>query len=161
ADINVGGKRIIPATSNSLGIHAEANIDWDRSGGVHNGRLYVVYTDAADTTTADTDIFTRYSDDNGKTWSDRVRVNDDNTTNSQFNPSISVDQTTGYVGVAWYDARNDDGKGGPGDTNGIANDDVQVYGAVSTDGGVSFLANVQISTGTSNSLDSEDGVPPR
>src|SRR5439155_14587935 len=42
--------------------------------------------------------------------------------------------------------------------NGSANDDAQVYGAVSIDGGDSFLANVQISTGTSNSDDSEVSV---
>src|SRR5205807_4406972 len=131
---NVGGARSIPTTSNSLGIDAEPNIAWDYSGGANNGRLYLVYTDALDTSTDDTDIFTRYSDDNGKTWSTRVKVNDDTTNFSQFNPSISLDQTTGNVGVAWYDARNDDGLGGSGDTDGSANDDAQVYGAVSLDG---------------------------
>ena len=29
------------------GVDAEANLAWDRSGGPHNGRAYLLYTDAA------------------------------------------------------------------------------------------------------------------
>lgn len=152
---NVGGARIIPATSNNFGIDAEAKLAWDRSGGPHNGRVYLVYTDAANTTTNDTDIFARFSDDNGATWSTRVRVNDDAGTNSQFNPSINVDQSTGAVGIAWYDSRNDTGVVGSGSTNATPNDDAQNFGTVSIDGGSTFAANVQLSTGTSNAAGSE------
>ena len=67
----------------------------------------------------DTNIYVRYSDDNGMTWSNGVRVNDDNTTNSQFMPKISLDQTTGQIAVVWYDSRNDLGTGGTGDTDGV------------------------------------------
>ena len=57
-----------------------------------------------------------------------VRVNDDATTNSQFLPKIALDPTTGDLAVVWYDSRNDLGTGGPGDTDGIANDDAQLWG---------------------------------
>jgi len=87
-----------------------------------------------------------------------VRVNDDHTTNSQFMPKISLDQTTGNLAVVWYDARADLGSGGPGDTNGIPNDDAQFWGAFSTNGGTSFSSNLQISAGTSNSHDSGNGI---
>src|SRR6266545_6956 len=50
------------------------------------------------------------------------------------------------------------GTGGPGDTNGIPNDDAQVWGAFSTDGGRTFTPNVMISAGTSNSPDSGNGI---
>jgi len=38
---NVGSSRTITATSNSAGIDAEAKLAWDRTGGPHNGRLYL------------------------------------------------------------------------------------------------------------------------
>ena len=86
---NVGGFDFIPA-QNSRSIDAEANLAWDTSGGVHNGRLYMVYVDEVPVNESnDTDIFVRYSDDNGATWSARIRVNDDATTRSQFNPASS------------------------------------------------------------------------
>jgi hypothetical protein len=87
-----------------------------------------------------------------------VRVNNDHTTNSQFLPKISLDPTTGNLAVAWYDSRNDLGAAGPGDTDGIPNDDAQFWGAFSTNGGSSFTRNIQISAGTSNSHDSGNGI---
>jgi hypothetical protein len=152
---NVGGTRLIPAQSNNFGIDAEAGLAYDRSGGVTNGRVHLVYTDAPTTSSNDTNIFTRFSTDNGLTWSAAVRINDDAGTNSQFLPRIALDQTTGNIAVSWYDSRNDTGMGGPGDTNGIANDDAQLFATFSTDGGATFAANLKVSTGTSNSAKSE------
>src|SRR5260370_16328 len=100
----------------------------------------------------------RYSDDVGATWSPGVRVNDDDTKNSQFLPKISLDPTSGNIAVIWYDARNDLGTGGAGDTDGIPNTDAQVWGAFSTDGGQTFTKNIQISAGTSNSHDAQNGI---
>ena len=156
---NVGGTRLIPAQSNNFGIDAEAGLAYDRSGGVTNGRVHLVYTDAPTTSSNDTNIFTRFSTDNGVTWSAAVRINDDAGTNSQFLPRIALDQTTGNIAVSWYDSRNDTGMGGPGDTNGIANDDAQLFATFSTDGGATFAANLKVSTGTSNSAKSEPPGP--
>ena len=86
-----------------------------------------------------------------------MRVNDDATVNSQFLPKISLDPTTGHLAVMWYDARNDLGAGGSGDTDGLPNDDAQVWGAFSTDG-TAFTPNLRISAGTSNSHDSGNGI---
>jgi hypothetical protein len=135
---NVGGFRAIPAQPTRT-IDAEANLGWDIAGDLYNGRLYMVYTDAPSVTSNDTNIFLRYSNNDGATWSSAVRVNDDATLNSQFNPAIAVDQSTGNVAVTWYDARNSSN-----------NNTVQVFGAVSTDGGLTFSPNFQISTGTSS-----------
>jgi hypothetical protein len=132
-------------------VDTEVGLAWARSGGAHNGRVYAVYTKEQQNESDNTDIYVCYSDDNGATWSAGVRVNDDNTTNSQFLPKISLDQTSGNIAVVWYDARNDLGAGGAGDTDGIPNDDAQFWGAFSTNGGVSFTPNIQISAGTSNS----------
>ena len=153
---HVGGFDFIPPQPDRS-VDAEAGLAWDRSGGPHNGRVYLVYTKEEKNESDDTNIYVRYSDDNGMTWSEGVRVNDDNTTNSQFMPKISLDQTTGKIAVVWYDSRNDLGTGGPGDTDGIPNTDAQFWGAFSDDG-VHFTPNFQISEGTSNSQDAHNGI---
>jgi Bacterial Ig-like domain len=137
----VGGLDPIPAVVS--GINAAPGVAYDRGGGVFSGRVYMVYVDASALRSPNTDIYVRYSDDDGQTWSDPLRVNDDQTQNSQFLPRIAVDQVTGHVAVSWYDARNDPGFG-PGDRDGHANDDVEFYAAVSIDGGVTFSPNVQV-----------------
>ena len=149
---NVGGFDFIPAQS-GRSIDDEAGLAWDRTGGAHNGRLYFIYVSEQPQESNDTDIQMRFSDDNGKTWSNSSRVNDDTTNNSQFNPRISLDPTTGIVAIAWYDARNDSGNHGPGDTNGVPNDDSMIYVTVSRDGGNTFQRNHRISAGASNDDD--------
>ena len=136
---NVGGfAPITPQPSRT--IDAEASLAYDTSGGPHNGRLYMVYTDRANTATSDTDIYLRYSDNDGVTWSTRVKVNDDGGTKAQFFPKLTVDPVTGHVAIVWYDARND-----------AAGRSVQLFGTLSVDGGLSLLANELISAGLSNS----------
>jgi Ca2+-binding RTX toxin-like protein len=127
------------------GVSAQANLAWDRSGGIYNGRVYLSYTDRA-LNSVDTQIYVRSSTDSGVTWSNPVRVNDSPSpveppTNSHFLPAIAIDQTTGNVGVSWYDARNDP-----------ENASVEVFATVSTDGGRTFLSNVQVARGLSNSV---------
>lgn len=157
AETHVGGFDFIPAQPDRS-VDAEVGLAWDRTGGAHNGRVYALYTKEQQNESDDTDIYVRYSDDMGATWSSGVRVNDDKTQNSQFSPKLSLDQTTGNIAAVWYDARNDLGAGGAGDTNGLPNDDAQFWGAFSTDGGASFSSNLQISAGTSNSHDAGNGI---
>jgi len=143
---NVGGFDFIPAQS-GRSIDAEAGLAWDRTGGPHNGRVYLVYTDETVAESNNTEIWVRFSDNNGSTWSSPVRVNDDATTRSQFNPRIVIDQTTGIIALAWMDCRNSAG-----------NNTAQNWGTISTDYGATFLANVQVSTGTSNASTAGSGV---
>src|SRR5262249_53528371 len=118
------------------------------------GRLYLSYADFSDDPDHgdDTNIYIQFSDNAGADWSSRARVNDDAGQGSQFNPSIAVDQATGDLALAWYDARADVGGGTPGDTdtNGNPNDDTQFFTAVSNDGGMHFSGNVPVSIGTLN-----------
>ncbi len=69
AKTNITGFFAIPA-QNIGTIDAEPGLAYDRSGGPHNGRVYMVYTHIAYAAlkTADTDIYLCYSDDNGATW---------------------------------------------------------------------------------------------
>jgi len=156
-ETHVGGFDFIPAQPDRS-VDAEPGLAWDRTGGSHNGRVYLVYTLEHPNESNNMDIYVRFSDDKGATWSGPVRVNDDHTTNSQFLPKISLDPTSGNLAVVWYDSRNDLGNGGPGDTDGVPNDDAQFWGAFSKDGGQTFTANVQISAGTSNSHDSGNHI---
>src|SRR5205085_11791924 len=119
-------------------IDAEANLAYDRSGGANNGKLYLLYTDETPDESNNTDIFVRTSADDGATWGAAVKVNDDLTVNSQFFPAIHVDQTTGTIGVTFYDCRLDLGVPGPNSTNAVANDDTRYFGALSTNAGTSF-----------------------
>jgi hypothetical protein len=156
ASTNVGGFTPIPAQLNRT-IDAEGHVAWDRSGGPHNGRAYLVFTDRGSLSSDRTEIFLTFSDNNGRTWSTPVRVNDVGR-NSKFLPAIAVDQSTGNVAITWYDCRNDLGDHGPGDTDGIPNDDAQYWGTISTDGGLTFQPNVQISAGTSNAADAQNQI---
>jgi hypothetical protein len=157
AETNVGGFDYIPPQSHRS-VDAEAGLAYDRTGGAHDGRVYLVYTNETPDESNDTNIYVRHSDDDGATWSSPVRVNDDTGTNSQFNPHIALDQGTGFVAVGFHDSRNDLGTGGAGDTDNIANDDAQYFVTVSKDGGATFAANAQVSAGTSNAADAHNGI---
>ena len=154
---HVGGFDFIPAQPDRS-VDAEPGLAWDRTGGPHNGRVYLVYTLEQQNESDNTDIYLRYSDNNGATWSPPKRLNDDATMNSQFLPKISLDPTSGTIAVVWYDARNDLGTGSSGDTDGLPNDDAQFWGTFGSDAGASFSSNIQISAGTSNSHDSGNGI---
>src|SRR5207244_5996335 len=142
----------VPAQSHRS-VDGEASLAWDRSGGPHTGRVYEVWTQETPNESDNMDIMLQYSDDNGANWTPAIRLNDDRTANSQFMPAIALDQTTGYVAVSWYDARNDLGTGGAGDTDGVPNDDVQIWATDSKDGGTAVAPNFRVSKGTSTADD--------
>jgi hypothetical protein len=141
----VGGFRLIPVQPNRS-VDTEVGLAYDISGGPHRGRLHMVYTDAPSTTSNDLNIFTRFSDNDGATWSSPLRVNTDAGTNSQFFPKIALDQTSGNIAVVWYDCRNSP-----------ANNRVELWGTVSTNGGVSFVPEVKISTGSTSGVNMGSG----
>jgi hypothetical protein len=105
----------------------------------HYGRAYVVYDDVLDSVIQqypnDSDVFARYSDNNGLVGWSGGAINDDGGHSSQFWPQVATDPTSGNLAVTWYDARVDA-------TN---NTLVALYGTASTDGGSSFAANARIS----------------
>ncbi len=122
-----------PAAAPHRGVGNGPGFAWDCTGGGHGGRLYMVFTDWNTNYTDDFDIFVIHSDANGAsgTWSSRVKVNDDSTHRTQFDPRIAVDQTSGKVAVSWYDRRDD--------TNNVK---TKLYAAVSSDGGGTWSTNI-------------------
>lgn len=70
------------------------------------GQLYLAYVD--DPAGADkADIFLKVSNDGGATWSDATRMNLDPGTNDQWQPALAVTPDGRFLGVFWYDRRND------------------------------------------------------
>lgn len=147
---NVGGFDFLPAQQ-QRSVDAEPGLAWDRSGGANDGRVYLVYTDEAPDESNDFDVWVRSSTNNGAAWGAPVRVNDDGGTRSNMLPKIALDQTNGDLAVTFYTARNDDGTGpNANDLNGVANDDVQLYGSFSFNAGGTWSGNLQISDGTTD-----------
>lgn len=144
----VGAFRPIPAQPNRT-IDTQVDLAYDFSGGANNGRLYMLYTQAANTTTNNTNIVIRRSNDNGATWSAETQINDDGGVNSQFFGRVAVDQTTGYLAAVWLDARN----------AGAGNILVELWGSVSADGGVTWLPNFKISQGQWDGRQANTGDP--
>jgi len=109
---------------NNIRVNSFPSMDVDRSNGIHRGRIYIVY---ADRNTGDSDIYLRYSSDKGNTWSDMIKVNDDQIGNGQqqWSPSVSVDSDDGTIYVSYYNM----------DTTGVL---TARYVAGSTNGGNTF-----------------------
>jgi hypothetical protein len=105
----------------------------DRSSSVtFRDRLYMVWTSFQ---SGVTDIHLSYSTDKGSSWSDAIRVNDDdNKAADHATPAIAVN-ADGVVGVAWYDRRNDP-----------TNKCFEIFFTASLDGGATFLPNARVST---------------
>ena len=79
------------------------------------------------------DILYVKSDDGGQSWTTPVRINDDQTANDQFFPTIAVNPN-GVVLAYWYDRRD-----APSNIN------YGVYFSRSLDGGDTWLPNVPVS----------------
>lgn len=125
-----------------------------------SGNLSVVWHANADPNnegpdfTGDLDVFLRRSTDGGKTWTERVVLNDDRPNVNQYEPGISI-APNGRIDVAWYDFRNSPippivSTGHSGDS-GMAD----VYYTFSNDGGRTWADNLRISD---RSIDRSVGV---
>jgi hypothetical protein len=113
-------------------------MDADITGGRYHGNLYVAYMDK---TNYDRDIYFRKSTDQGETWSNAVRINDDEWDNGcdQFHPWLTVDEN-GVLTAMFYDRRNDE-------QHNLLYD---IYYTQSFDGGDSWTDNVRVTTESSD-----------
>ncbi len=104
------------------------------------GNLYIAFMDENDT---DMDIFFMKSEDNGATWSEPIRLNDDPEHNGadQFHPWITVDET-GVIHAIFYDRRLDD-----------QNMLFDLFYTKSEDAGETWLPNERITTVSSDPRD--------
>jgi hypothetical protein len=141
-----------PNATPNRGCDVEPGLAWDRTGGPHSGRLYMVYTDRPASNTNNMDIYVIHSDSSGASgsWSTLLEVNwDDTTTTTQFDPRIALDQTSGNVAITWYDCRNDP----------VTNTATRFYAAVSSDGGNTWSANIDLEPNGQSNATTANPVP--
>lgn len=106
----------------------------DISYGDRHGTIYVSWSDQRNGEN-NTDVWLAKSADKGNTWSDPIRVNDDEVTmmgRHQCYNWMSVDPVSGNIYLVFYDRREHEGL------------ETDVYMAISTDGGQTF-SNEKIS----------------
>ncbi|MDP1621242.1 MAG: T9SS type A sorting domain-containing protein [Bacteroidales bacterium] len=109
----------------------------DNSYGASRGRLYCVYASNDPTGNGNKpDIWNRYSDDGGATWSSAILVNDDPNpqTHHQWHPGIWCDKQTGRLYAMWMDTRDCP-----------TNDSALIYASYSDNGGVTWAQNQAVS----------------
>jgi hypothetical protein len=80
------------------------------------------------------DVYIVRSTDRGATWTPPLRLNNDRSSADQFFPDVAVTQN-GEVRVIWYDTRN---------SRSITDVMIDVYSAMSRDGGKTFGPNERI-----------------
>ncbi|MHA2143362.1 MAG: sialidase family protein [Candidatus Thorarchaeota archaeon] len=68
-------------------------------------RVYVLWADGFEYGPHSFDVYLRYSDDYGETWSDRFRVNP-TTEGNQWNPEMAID-SSGRLHIAYYDEQEE------------------------------------------------------
>lgn len=98
-----------------------------------DGVVYLAITGWGGATTQ-SDVFFTKSTDGGRTWTLPIRVNNDAGGASQWDPSLSLDDRNDIY-IVWTDSRN-------------GNNDI--FFAKSTDGGLSFSANVRVNDVTTS-----------
>jgi hypothetical protein len=136
------GPAVTVATLRTTGVNGDLNLGGFRSNSFPqavvnpaNNNIYVTFDDKGSGTDR-ADVFFTQSTDGGATWQTPVKVNDDGTTTDQWQPALAVTPTGNYVGVFWYDRRNDP-----------SNNLIDRYGSVGTVAGdtVVFGPNMRIS----------------
>lgn len=118
-------------TSKNMRVNSFPACAVDCSSGSNSGRIYVTWANIGVpgvNSGADMDVYVIFSDDQGTTWSEPVKVNQDEPGNSKqhYFPWITVDPANGIASVIFYDDRN------------VSSNQAEVFCANSDDGGVTW-----------------------
>ncbi|MCF8307569.1 MAG: T9SS type A sorting domain-containing protein [Bacteroidales bacterium] len=118
-------------TSKDMRVNSFPVMDVDISSGPNRGTIYVTWANIGEPGTNEgpgIDIYMIKSTDDGDTWSDPIRVNQDDPEeeNEQYFPWISCDPVTGALNVIFYDDRD------------VSSSQAEVFVATSNDAGESW-----------------------
>ena len=142
--VNMGGD-LIQGGVNGIGLCGQTFIAVDRSGGSTNNNLYMVASVIPTGASNGTDVMFSRSTDGGQTFSAPQRINDDPINHNKWHifgtPSVAPN---GRIDIVWLDSRN-----------AANNTDMQLFYTYSTDGGVTWAANIPVS----NSFNPQAGYP--
>ncbi|MEM9547343.1 MAG: T9SS type A sorting domain-containing protein [Bacteroidota bacterium] len=131
--VNMGGGLVIRKGPNPGGMLGQVWIDVDHSDGPNRGNVYMLST-VKNGFWSKADIMFSRSTDGGNTWSQALRINDNELiTNWQWFGTLSV-APNGRIDVAWLDTRED--------PDGF---DSQLYYSYSLDGGENWSDNIVLS----------------
>lgn len=117
------------AAKNNIRVNGLPRIAIDNSNSPYKGRIYIVTNEINNLPAGnDPDIILHYSDDDGISWSEGIRVNQDPFNNGkiQYLPAIDIDENGG-VNIIFYDDRN------------TTSDSAEVFLARSTNGGINWI----------------------
>ena len=130
--INMGGSLVYGGTVNPGGLAGQIFLAVDRSGGPTNNNIYMI---ASVSPGGGTNVMFSRSTNGGASFSAPVRINDDPVNSSKWHwfGTLSI-APNGRIDAVWLDTRN-----------AANNTDSQLFYSYSTDGGVTWAANVQIS----------------
>ena len=141
--VNMGGSLIF-GSINPDGLTGQIFLWVDRSGGATNNNVYMLASVRPPTYSDGTDVMFVRSTDGGLTFSAPHRINDDATVNKwHWFGTFSV-APNGRLDAVWYDTRN-----------AANNTDSQLFYSYSTNGGVTWAANVAVTA----SFDPQEGWP--
>jgi Beta-propeller repeat len=146
APVTVASAADLPGVIPALGgapFRASPKVAFSHNLATNNGTLYAAYTGLDGVTGTSTAIIVYASTDFGQTWGDPIAIFATSGAYA-FDPALAVDDSTGNVGVAWYDTR--------GSVNNIT---TQIYAAVVTAGTEHASDPVALNVGPSNALDPE------
>ena len=133
--VNLGGSLVYPGAINPEGLAGQPFLAIDRSGGSTNNNVYMLATVRPSGRTT-TDVMFVRSTNGGLTFSVPQKVNDDPVNPSKWHwfGTFSV-APNGRLDAVWYDTRN-----------AANNTDSQLFYSYSTDAGVTWSANVAVSS---------------
>src|SRR6184192_1779120 len=143
-NVNLGGN-LIQGGINGIGLCGQTFIAVDRSGTGTNNNIYVLASVEPFSANNGTDVMFVRSTDGGLTFSAPHRINDDPINHSKWHwfGTLSV-APNGRIDSVWLDTRN-----------AANNTDSQLFYSFSTDGGVTWSANVAVS----NAFNPFEGYP--
>jgi FG-GAP-like repeat len=133
--VNLGGRLVFSTPINPGGLAGQLFLAVDRSGGATNNNIYVLASVQPTGATNGTDVMFARSTNGGQSFSAPRRINDDPINHNKWHwfGTLAV-APNGRIDAVWLDTRN-----APNNTNS------QLFYSWSTDGGVTWSANVAVS----------------